>query len=100
MLLNYIFLAILGVFTELLPYFPGRSTQSLDQRYRTLKRWAKLWRELREVLSNQINVVKLHSELTTGQDDLCSLVCLHLGLFNIYLSIVLLMFFIVLYLSG
>ncbi|CAH8457249.1 unnamed protein product [Heterobilharzia americana] len=38
----------LQIFTNLLPYFPGRSTYSLQSRFRTLRRWARLWYELRE----------------------------------------------------
>ncbi|TNN11811.1 Myb-like protein isoform 2 [Schistosoma japonicum] len=35
------------IFTNLLPYFPGRSAHSLQSRFNTLRRWARLWCELR-----------------------------------------------------
>ncbi|VDP95315.1 unnamed protein product [Trichobilharzia regenti] len=36
-----------------MPYFPGRSACSLQSRFKTLRKWAKLWSDLR----NRIPVV-------------------------------------------
>uniref|UniRef100_A0A5K4F4K7 Myb-like DNA-binding domain protein n=1 Tax=Schistosoma mansoni TaxID=6183 RepID=A0A5K4F4K7_SCHMA len=41
----------LQIFTNLLPYFPGRSAHSLQSRFKTLRRWAVLWYNLRKQIT-------------------------------------------------
>ncbi|CAH8456889.1 unnamed protein product [Schistosoma bovis] len=44
----------LQIFTNLLPYFPGRSAHSLQSRFKTLRRWAILWYNLREQITGRL----------------------------------------------
>ncbi|CAH8832716.1 unnamed protein product [Trichobilharzia szidati] len=37
----------LQIFNNIMPYFPGRSAWALQSRFRTLRKWAKLWNDLR-----------------------------------------------------
>ncbi|KAF6779994.1 hypothetical protein AHF37_00554 [Paragonimus kellicotti] len=43
----------LSTYHRLLPHFPGRSVQSLRQRFILLVRWARVWTALRDVVSSQ-----------------------------------------------
>ncbi|KAK4474022.1 hypothetical protein MN116_003336 [Schistosoma mekongi] len=43
------------ILTNLLPYFPGRSAHSLQSRFNTLRRWARLWCELRSQITGKLD---------------------------------------------
>ncbi|CAH8446529.1 unnamed protein product [Schistosoma turkestanicum] len=59
------------IFTDLLLYFPGRSARSLQARFKTLRKWAKLWYNLREQVTGRLeDSVSCDSSLPSEQNVL------------------------------
>lgn len=70
------------IFTNLLPYFPGRSAHSLQSRFKTLRRWAILWYNLREQITGRLE--DSFSCVRVSHSYLLKIFLIILGAFDIF----------------